>query len=67
MSITACATQSDDLRVGHPATGVLRPLRQEIVSGAEHRNEQQVEVGEHRGPPLGRRRELSTPTSTLAR
>ena len=28
---------------------------QEIVSGAEHRCEQQVEVGEHRGP-LGRRR-----------
>jgi hypothetical protein len=24
--------------------------RQEIVSGAEHRNQQQVEVGEHLGP-----------------
>ena len=26
------------------------PLGQEIVGGAEHRSEQQVEVGEHRGP-----------------
>jgi hypothetical protein len=25
-------------------------LGQEIVSGTEHRNQQQVEVGEHRGP-----------------
>jgi len=25
-------------------------MRQEIVSRTEHRNQQQVEVGEHRGP-----------------
>jgi hypothetical protein len=31
-----------------------RPLGEEIVSGAEHRNEQQDEVGVHRGPQ-GRR------------
>ena len=30
--------------------GVVLPLRQEIVGGAEHRGEQQVEVGVHRGP-----------------
>jgi hypothetical protein len=42
--------QRDDLRVGDPSPGVLGPLGQEIVSGAEHRYEQQVEVGEHRGP-----------------
>jgi hypothetical protein len=27
-------------------------VRQEIVSGAEHRYQQQVEVGEHRGSSL---------------
>jgi hypothetical protein len=48
--------ERDDLRVGHHALGVLGPIRQEIVRGAEHRNQQQVEVGEHRGP-WGRRRE----------
>jgi hypothetical protein len=45
--------EGDDLRVGQSATGVLRLLRQEIVGGAEHRSEQQVEVGEHRGPSFG--------------
>jgi hypothetical protein len=28
------------------------PLGQEIVNGAEHRDEQQVEVGEHRGSSM---------------
>jgi hypothetical protein len=42
--------QRDDLRVGQPSPGVLGPIGQEIVGGAEHRREQQVEVGEHRGP-----------------
>ena len=42
--------ERDDLRVGQDPPGVLRRLRQEIVSGTEHRNQQQVEVGEHRGP-----------------
>jgi len=51
--------ERDDLCVGHDPPGVPGPHGQEIVCGAEHRNEQQVEVGEHRGP-LGRRRELST-------
>jgi hypothetical protein len=45
------------------ATGVLLAFGQEIVSGAEHRSEQQVEVGEHLGPPwVGVR--LTPPTST---
>jgi hypothetical protein len=39
-----------DLRIGHGSFGVLGLLGQEIVSGDEHRSEQQVEVGEHRGP-----------------
>jgi hypothetical protein len=51
--------QRDDLRIGDPSPGVLRRLGQEIVGRAEHGYEQQVEVGEHRGP-LGRRRELGT-------
>jgi hypothetical protein len=51
--------QRDDLRVGDPSPGVPRPLGQEIVSGAEHRSEQQVEVGEHRGPQ-GSTAQLST-------
>ena len=42
--------ERDDLRVGQDPPGVLRRLRQEIVSGTEHSNQQQVEVGEHRGP-----------------
>ena len=42
--------QRDDLRIGHHSPGVLGPLRQEIVCGAEDRCEEQVEVGEHRGP-----------------
>ncbi len=36
--------------VGQASAGVSGHLRQEIVSGAEHRSEQQVEVGEHSGP-----------------
>ena len=42
--------QRDDLGIGQPSPRVLRPFGQEIVGGAEHRREQQVEVGEHRGP-----------------
>jgi hypothetical protein len=47
--------ERDDLRVGHAAPGVLSAFRQEIVGRGEDRGEQQVEIGEHRGP-LGRRR-----------
>jgi hypothetical protein len=35
------------------AFGVSWLLRQEIVSYAEHVDQQQVEVGEHRGPSFG--------------
>ena len=42
--------ERDDLRIRHASPGVLVLLGQEIVGGAEHRCEQQVEVGEHRGP-----------------
>ena len=42
--------QRDDLRVCDPSSRVGLPVRQEIVGGAEHRREQQVEVGVHRGP-----------------
>ena len=31
-------------------TGVSLPFGQEVVGSAEHRSEQKVEVGEHRGP-----------------
>jgi hypothetical protein len=44
-----CHTERDDLRVGHDPPGVSWLVGQEIVGGAEHRNQQQVEVGEHRG------------------
>ena len=33
--------------------GALSPLGQEIVCGAEDRDQQQVEVGEHRDPSTG--------------
>src|SRR5579862_21429 len=42
--------ERDDLRVGHDAVAVGDSFGQEIICGAEHRNQQQVEVGEHRGP-----------------
>jgi hypothetical protein len=42
--------ERDDLRVGQHSSGVAPPLGQEIVGDAEHGNQQQVEVGEHRGP-----------------
>ena len=58
--------QRDDLRVGDHAPGVLGRLGQEIVGRAENGNQQQVEVGVHRGP-LGRRRELSTADFDLLR
>ena len=41
--------QGDDLSVGDLATRVAGPLGQEIISDAINNNEQQVEVGEHRG------------------
>ena len=41
-------TERDDFGVGHPSLGVCCPLGQEIVGGAENRDQQQVEVGEHR-------------------
>jgi len=44
-------SERDDLRVGQDPPGVLRRLRQEIVSRTEHGNQQQVEVGEHRVLP----------------
>ena len=44
--------QRDDLRIGHDSPGVSWLGGQEIVGGAEHRNQQQVEVGEHRGSLL---------------
>jgi hypothetical protein len=47
--------ERDDLRIGHAAPGVSCPVGQEIVSGGEHRDKQQVEVGEHRGPSGCRR------------
>jgi hypothetical protein len=40
-----------DLRIGDPSLGVRCSLGQEIVGGAEHRNQQQIELGDHRGPP----------------
>jgi hypothetical protein len=51
--------ERDDLRIGDASPGVPGPIGQEIVGGAEHRNQQQVEVGEHRGPQ-GRRRGIGT-------
>ena len=41
-----------------PEREVRKPLGP-FVGGAKHRREQEVEVGEHRGP-LGRRRNVST-------
>jgi hypothetical protein len=49
----------DDFRVSQATPGVPGSCRQEIVGGAEHRNQQQVEVGEHRGP-LGSTERLGT-------
>jgi hypothetical protein len=43
-------TQRHDLRVCDDPLGVPRPLGQEIVSRDINGNEQQVEVGVHRGP-----------------
>ena len=43
-------TERDDFRVGHSATSVPLASREEIVSTAINRDQQQVEVGEHRGP-----------------
>jgi hypothetical protein len=43
--------ERDDLRVRHASPGVPPPPRQEIVGRDEDSGQQQVEVGEHRGPP----------------
>src|SRR5256886_566585 len=42
--------ERNHLRVGQSATGVSLASRQEIVATAINRDQQQVEVGEHRGP-----------------
>jgi len=42
--------QRHDLRVCDASLGVLSPLRQEIVGRDVNGNQQQVEVGVHRGP-----------------
>jgi len=59
--------ERDNLRVGELAPGVLSPSGQEIVSGAEHRNTEQVEVGEHRGPLRVDGEQQAPPTSTSLR
>src|SRR6185437_1428058 len=43
-------TQSDDLRIRDPPSGVSCPPRQEIVHRAVNSDKQQIEVGVHRGP-----------------
>jgi hypothetical protein len=51
MSITAWAYgERGDLRVGHAALGVLASARKKIVGRGEHGRQQQIEVGEQRGP-----------------
>jgi hypothetical protein len=57
--------ERDDLGIGHDSSGVIGLDEQEIVGGAEHCNEQQVEVGVHRGP-LGRRWELGSAVFDLS-
>src|SRR3954454_21775275 len=52
--------QRDDLLIGDPSTRVLGPLGQEIVDGAVNSDQQQIEVGVHRGPPQGRRLALQS-------
>jgi hypothetical protein len=52
--------QRDDLRVGDPSPGVGGPDRQEIVDRAVNSDQQQIEVGVHRGPPQGRRLALQS-------
>src|SRR5215210_1460163 len=42
--------EGDDLGVGQDPSAVAGSRGQEIVGGAEHADQQQVEVGEHRGP-----------------
>jgi hypothetical protein len=51
--------ERDDLRVGQTPSVVDGLLRQEIISDAEHVDQQQVEVGVHRGPQ-GRRLALQS-------
>ena len=44
--------EGDDLRVCDPAACISSPPGQEIVSRAENGDEEQVEVGVHRGLPV---------------
>jgi hypothetical protein len=51
--------ESDDLRVRDPSPCVSWPGRQEIIGRAVNSDQQQIEVGVHRGP-LGSAVTLST-------
>src|ERR1035441_156761 len=44
-------TERDDLRVRDPSPRVSWPDRQEIIGRAVNSDQQQIEVGVHRGPP----------------
>jgi hypothetical protein len=52
-------TERDDLLIGDPSAGVPWPGGQEIVHSAINSDQQQVEVGVHRGP-LGSALAMST-------
>jgi hypothetical protein len=52
--------QRDDLRIRDSSSGVFSPLGQEIVHRAVNGDEQQIEVGVHRGPPKSRQSVFST-------
>jgi hypothetical protein len=47
--------ERDDLLISDLSTGVPGPLGQEIVHRAINSDQQQIEVGVHRGPPRDRR------------
>ena len=58
-------SEADDFRVGQDPSCIAGPPRQEIIGDAEHSNQQQVELGEHRGP-LGSTARLGTADFDLA-
>ena len=62
----ACATASVTTSASVTLRLAFFAVGQEIVSGTEHRNQQQVEVGEHRGP-LGSTARLGTADFDLLR